>query len=103
MNNFIVYVNGVLVSPDTFDVVTSATGEYGNIAQATCRADEKLPGKEVRNVDVLELRSGICVRRYRYERPATGEDKHLIQVPGDAAAEPPDRIRFRCQTVPNAF
>ena len=104
MNNFIVYVNGVLVSPDIFDVVTSTTGEYNNIAQATCRADQKLPGKEIRSLDVMEMRSGICIRRYRFEHQESGENLHVINIPaGDATNIDHARTRFRCLSVPNAF
>ena len=104
MNNFIVYINGVLVSSDMFDVVTSTTGEYNNIALATCQSDQKLPGKDVKSIDVMEMRSGICIRRYRYDRPEAGQDDHLTVIPSSQSpAVAHERLRFRCLSVPNAF
>ncbi len=101
MNNYLIYVNGVLVSPDVFDVVTNNSAVDGYIAQATCRSDEKLVVNEVSFVDVFEYRAGSCVRRYRYEQ-ATSKPEHRLVVKADESVAY-ERTRFRLMTIPNGF
>lgn len=101
MNNYLIYVNGVLVSPDIFDVVTNNSAADGYIAQATCRSDAKFVGKEIASVDVFEYRAGSCVRRYRYEQ-ATSKAEHRLVVKADENTAY-ERTRFRLMTIPNGF
>ena len=97
MNHYIVYVDGLLVGPNKFQIKVGNNGTIGRYAEATI--DTKQIDRHPDFVDIVEIRAGNWVRRYRYERSSEEKDEHLFKVVG----EEKDEVRFRCLNVPNAF
>lgn len=99
MNDFFVYVNGVLVGPTSFDVVVQNTSK-GRVAVATA-PDAFFRNKDVKSLDVVEVRAGRLTKRYRYEH--VEDDKNFKVLEENVDDKIPARRRFICDSVPNSF
>lgn len=96
MNNYAVFVNGLLTNVSEMRVESGVSVVDGTYVDLFVPGTWKAPGKELMSIDVFEYRSGSCTRRMRY---ATEEDREKRRVRMSAD----DFLVYRCLSVPNAF
>jgi len=96
MNQYLIYLNGKLVSHELFEVVTGTAPNDGRFAELRIGPENKIADR-VKELDVLEVRASNIVRRYRFDI-ADGVKKSYA---GDDHT--PARVGFRAMSVKNSF
>jgi hypothetical protein len=106
VNNFLIYINGLLMPPNLFDVRTANGANIGRYLQLTGPEDEVRNAcqgaKKLASIDVLEVRASNVVKRYRYDK-AEDNDDNFVRLAANEDDKLPARVRFRCLGVPNSF
>lgn len=105
MNQYLIYINGLLMSPNLFDVRSANGANIGRYLQLTGPEDDVRDAcqgaKKLTHIDVLEVRASNVVKRYRYEKK--DEDDNFVRLDANPDEKLPARVRFRCLGVPNSF
>lgn len=106
MNDFLIYINGVLVAPDLFDIRSANGANIGRYLQITAPEDDVRDAcqgaKKLTHIDVLEVRASNVVKRYRYKK-TDEKDDNFVRLDANPDEKLPARVRFRCLGVPNSF
>ena len=105
MNDFVIYINGLLVPPNLFAVRAANEANVGRCLRLTAPEeavrDACNGSKKLTSIDVMEVRASNFVKRYRYEKSERDDD--FERVPPNEDEKLPARVRFRCLGVPNSF
>jgi hypothetical protein len=106
VNDFIIYINGILVGPSLFDARSGNAANKGRYLQLTAPEDDVRKAcrgeKKLETIDVLEVRASNVIKRYRYEK-AEENDDNLVRLAPNEEDKLPARVRFRLFGVPNSF
>jgi hypothetical protein len=106
VNDFVIYINGMLMSPNLFDVRAANGANIGRYLQLTGPEEEVREAcqgaKKLTCIDVLEVRASNVVKRYRYEKSDDNDD-NFVRLDANPDEKLPARVRFRCLGVPNSF
>lgn len=105
MNDFIIYINGMLAAPNLFEIrlANTVNGKYLQITGHEDKVRDACQGaKKLVSVDVMEVRASKVVKRYRYEKSEENDD-NFIRLKENPDEKLPARVRFRCQGVPSSF
>lgn len=106
VNDYLIYINGILVSPDLFEAraQTTSSGRFMQLTAETAKIKAEREGHPggIRSIDVLEVRASNVVRRYRYEHDKENNEG-FIKLPANEDTGEKERARFRCAGVTNSF
>ena len=104
MNNYLIFINGILMPNALFQVETQTSATAGRFMQLTAAVDKlKEESDKIRRIDVMEVRASSTIRRYEYLRPGEGADENFKTLPANEETNIPVRARFRLFGIANAF
>ena len=107
MNDYIIYINGMLVGPSLFEARGGNSPNIGRHLQIIAHEDKVRDAcdgvKKLKSIDVLEVRASNIVKRYRYEKSGDEKDENFTRLPPNEEDKLPARVRFRCVGVSSSF
>lgn len=106
VNDFMIYVNGILMPTDMFDCQAANVAVGGKMMKLTVPEKEFLEelermGGKVKRIDVIEVRASKTTKRYMFT--PSEDNKNFKRLAENEETKTPKRMQFTCTGLSNSF